>query len=310
MNRWLQRGIVLRLLSLVLAFILWFMVNEPTLPFAIDRDTSTITGVQVEPRYDASKFRIMKMTHKVDLVLIGAKETLNRLPAYHAYVDLSQLPAGKHKAVPVQIEGIPANVKAHPNPATIPVEIAEKTARNVAISVTTVGQLPSGYKLLPLTYEPTFVRVSGIKQEVDQVSGISAFVQLANIHQTVNKTIPLVINGSSTHKPAVRLSTNKVKVTIPIERLGLVVPLAIVIDKPPPTGFKVVSTTASSAFVTIYGPPQAIASITSYKGIHLDLSKITTDTTITQMVTINPPVEKVTPNKVEIYVKMIRTPIS
>lgn len=307
MNNWLQKGIVLQLLSLVLAFILWFMVNEPTLPFSVGRESTTVTGVVVETRYNTNKFQILKITHKVDLMLIGTKEALNHLPTYHVYVDLSAYGSGNH-TVPVQVEGLPVNVEARPLPAKIPVSMAEKGSKNINVQLETHGQLPSGYQLLPISYQPTMVQVNGLKQDVDKVSRISAAIDLTNMTRTASRTVKLVAYTNTGMKAKVRLVPDHLKVTIPVEQVGIDVPLSIVVDKPPPVGYSVVSTTVKPASVRLFGPITVLSVFTNYPGVHLDLSKITSNTTLMQKVLVISPVEKVTPTEVEIYVKIIQTP--
>lgn len=309
MDKWLQRGLVLRLLSLVLAFVLWFMVNEPTLPFALNRTSTTVTGIDVEPRYDKKKYQLLQMKHKVDLVLIGEKETIVRLPMYHVFVDLTKLSAGKHPAVPVQIEGLPSGIQVRPTPGTIPVEIAEKAKRDIPIDIHINGSLPVGYQLLPISYEPTHVRVLGIKQEVDKVQNITAFINLSKVYKTVVEMVPLTIHGRSGNKPKVKVVPQKVKVTIPVHEIGVEIPLSVKILKPPPNGYQVETITLRPAKVTLYGDSQAINAYKTYPGIQLDLSKVTSDRTFLQDVVLVAPVKKVTPTKVEIYVRMRQTPI-
>jgi YbbR domain-containing protein len=310
MTRWFKRReIVLRLISLVLAFVLWFLVNEPTLPFSLNQDSIKVTGVHVEKRYDASKFQLVNMRNKVDLVLIGEEQVISRLPAYRVYVDLTKLPAGKHKAVPVKVEGLPTSINVRPTPATISVELAEKTVRDVSVTMGTNHTLPDGYQLLSMSYQPTIVRVYGIKQEVDQVANISASVNLSNLRQTTNRIVPLSVHSRTKVRPNVTIVPDKVRATIGIERIGLTVPLSVSILKPPPNGYRVDSITVSPPKIKLYGSSEDLAKFKTYPGVSLDLSQTTSSTKITQDVTVVTPIEKVTPTKVEIYVKISRTAI-
>jgi YbbR domain-containing protein len=310
MTKWFKRReVVLRFLSLVLAFVLWFLVNEPTLPFALNQDSIKVTGVHVETRYDASKFQLVNMINKVNLVLIGDKQVINQLPAYRVYVDLTKLPAGKHKAIPVKVEGLPTNVKVRSTPANISVELAEKAVRDVPVTIGTNHALPDGYQLLSMSYQPTSVQVYGIKQEVDQVANISASINLSNLRQTTNSTIPLSVHSRTKVRPNVRMVPDKVRATIGIERIGSTVPLSVSILKPPPNGYRVDSITVSPPKIKLYGSSEDLAKFKTYLGVSLDLSQITSNTKITQDVAIVTPIEKVTPTKVEIYVKISRTAI-
>ncbi|WP_028776739.1 CdaR family protein [Shimazuella kribbensis] len=321
MDNWFSKDWVLRGISILLAAILWFMVSEPTLPFSVNRASTTVKGIEVEYHYDTHKYQLMSEKHKVDLMFTGDKNTVNRLPAYRVYVDLNKVPAGKYTALPIIVEGLPTNVQVSVTPATIPVEIAEKVTKTLPITLITRGAVAYGYKLLPFTYGPATVRVSGIKQEVEKVSSITGLVNVNKLKQTVKREISLSVHSKTAHKPKVSITPNETQVTIPVEKKEIPtlpeepdqlayrdLPLKITISKPPPDGYKVQSITTNPPMIRVYGSIEKLRNLQSYPGGAIDLSQVTSDTTFTQQVKVVTPAEKVAPTKVEIYVKMIRTP--
>ncbi|MCH5585371.1 CdaR family protein [Shimazuella sp. AN120528] len=322
MASWFQREWVLRVISLILAAILWFMVSEPTLPISVNRSSTTVRGIEVEYRYNTKKYQVLSEKHKVDLVFTGDKNTINRLPSYRVFVDLRKLSAGRYLALPVSVEGLPANVQVRPNPSTISVEIAEKVTKTIPITIITRGAVADGYKLLPLTYTPTYVSVSGIRQEVEKVTDITALVNVNGLQQTINQDIYLAVHSNTAKKPKVKVMPIQAQVTIPIEKLPVVspppqpqveygyrdIPIQITVSKPPPEGYKVESITTNPLNIRVYGPVEKLKTLQTYPAGSIDLSQVTEDTTIKQEVKVVSPVEKVTPNWIEIYVKMSRTP--
>lgn len=329
MDRLFKREWVLRVISLILASVLWFMVSEPTLPISVNRSSTTIRGIQVEYRYNTQKYQLLSKKHKVDLVLVGDKNTLNRLPSYRVYVDLTKLPAGKYFSLPVSVEGLPANVQVRSNPKNISVEIAEKVTKTIPVTVITRGAVENGYKLLPITYTPTSVQVSGIRQEVEKVTSITALVNVNGLKQTVKRNVQFAVHSRTTKKANVKVVPSSTSVTIPIEKIpGTTapqqpegteqsnqsgygyrdIPLKVTVSKPPPNGYKVDSITTNPLKIRVYGPIAKLKALKTYSGGSIDLSKVTKDTTIKQVVKVVTPAEKVTPTLIEIYVKIGRTP--
>lgn len=315
MDSWFQRKWVLRTISFLLALLLWFIISDPMLPFSISRSTTTVRGIQVEYRYNSGLYQLGDGKQSVDLTFTGDKATLNRLPYYHVFVDLTKLPAGTYPSVPVQVTGLPNNVKFSAKPSSIPIELEEKTTKTVPVTVIARGNVAAGYELLPITYTPKTVRVSGTKQEVEKIASITATVDVTGLKQTVKRNVNLVVHSKTTTVPAVQLSSTKATVTIPVKSRETEnattsyrdLPLNITVSDPPPEGYKVESITPSVDKVRVYGPPDKLKNFTTYPGVILDLSQVTEDTTISTDVKVISPAEKVTPNKIEIYVKMVRT---
>jgi YbbR domain-containing protein len=322
MDKWFSKDWVIRAISLILAFVLWLMVSQPTYPFSVNRSSTTIRDIEVEYRMNTAKYQLLSGEDKVDLTFVGDKNALSRLPAYRVFVDVRYLTEGKHSKVPVRVEGLPANVQVRPNPATVSVEIAEKTAKTVPVTLVTRGAVAAGYRLLPITYTPSTVRVSGIKQEVEKVSSITAIVNVNNQKKTAKQTVSLGVHSKTNSKPKVRVTPVEANVTIPVEQIPIIVepskpeptvsyrdiPIQVTVSKPPPEGYEVKSITAAPAKVRVYGPIDKLKALKTYPAGSVDLSNVTADTTFTQTIKVVAPAEKVAPTKVEIYVKMIRTP--
>jgi YbbR domain-containing protein len=315
MDSWLQRKWVLKTISFLLALLLWFIISEPMFPFSITRSSTTVRGVQVEYRYNSGLYQLSGGKQSVDITFTGDRGTLSRLPYYHVFVDLTKLPAGTYPTVPVQVSGLPINVRYSTKPSTIPVKIEEKITKTIPVTIVTQGKVASGYELLPIKYAPKAVQVSGTKREVEKIAYITATVDVTGLKQTVKKNVKLVVHSKTSTAPIVQLSSAETTVTIPVqsnqtERTEIAyrdLPLRISISDPPPEGYKVESITPSVEKVRVYGPVDQLKKFTTYPGVTLDLSQITEDRTIVTDVKVISPAEKVTPNKIEIYVKMVRT---
>jgi YbbR domain-containing protein len=306
------------------------MVSEPSLPISVNHSSSTVREIQVEYRYNTQKYQLLSKKHKIDLVFIGDKNTIDRLPSYRVFVDLTKLKAGKYLSVPVSVEGLPANVQVRPNPNNISVEIAEKVTKTIPVTVVTRGAVENGYKLLPITYTPSSVRVSGIRQDVEKISSITALVNVNGLKQTVKRSIRLAVHSRTTRKAAIKVVPSNINVTIPIEKVPNTttvpqqpeqtekpnqsgygyrdIPLKISVSKPPPEGYKVQSITTNPLKIRVYGSIEKLKTLKTYPGGSIDLSQVTEDKTIKQQVKVVTPAEKVTPNMIEIYVKINRTP--
>lgn len=307
MSKWLENDVVLRLISVVVAIMLWLGVTDASIFYASDDDSysTRIRDVSVEAIYDKDRFELVQKPGKVELTLYGDKITLDRLPStYRIYVDLRKLGAGTHR-VPVQVEGLPAGVKEKVTPSTLKVELEAKLQREMPVQADLIGKLPEGATAGKPIVNPGKVLVRGSESKLDQVTAVKAIVPINERDTSINKSIKLQAFGENGPLNGVDVYPEVVRVEVAIHSPNKKVPFHIQIGKGPPAGYAVESIKANIDKLTVYGPRSFIDSLQYYPGPALNLSSITKDVTIQVPIPVRGEATKVEPKEVEIYVKMV-----
>jgi YbbR domain-containing protein len=305
MNKWLEKEMVLRLISVGLAVMLWFSVTQPSLSSSAEHSFSTrIRNVSVEALYDQDRFELTGSIEKVELTLYGDKTMLERLPfTYRIFVDARRLGAGTHR-LPVQVEGLPAGVEKRVEPSTVEVTLEEKLSKEMPVKVDVVGDLPDGFKAGdPIV--PRKVLVRGAESKLEQVKSVRAAVYLGESTETIRKQVRLQAYGDKGPLNQVEVIPETVLVEVPIHIPYKEVPLTVEISRNPPPGYAVESLLVRPDLVTVFGPQKYIDDLQLYLGPRIDLSGVTRDRTFMVPVPIHEDAIKVEPKQVEIYVKMV-----
>lgn len=308
MNKWLENDLALRLISIGVAILMWFAVTDPSISYPTDGTYSTrIRDVSIEAIYDQSRFELVEMEKKVELILYGDKYTLEHLPStYRIYVDLGKLGAGTHRDIPVQVKGLPRGVESKVNPEVVKVVLEEKLQREMPVDVELIGKLPEGFNASQPVTHPSKVRVRGSESKLEKVKSVKAIVNLENSTESISRLVKLQVYGDEGPLRNVEVYPEVADVEVPINSPNKQVPLNIEIDKFPPPGYAVESIKTNIDTVTVYGPQSYIDSLQYYTGPKLDLSNVAVDRTILMPIPVRDEATKVEPKAVEIYVKMVR----
>lgn len=309
MEKWFESNTVLKLLALGLAITLWMSVNGKTLPFPTEVESyTTIRNVALEAWFNQDRFELADIPKTVNLNLKGNAYMLDHLnpDEYHAYVDLRHLGPGKHRNVPVKVEGLPSGIEAEVDPAQVDVTLEPKEQKEMPVQVDLVGTPASGYKAGKPIVSPTRVLIRGSASLLDQVTAVKAVVNVDGATETVSKSVTLQVYGEAgpLHQAEI-LPSSVVDVEVPVSGSNAQMPLNVSIDKYPPQGYAVSQLTMNVDKVTVYSPTEYIKGLEVYPGPKLDLSRTTQDQTFELPIPLTNGVTKVEPNTVRITVKIV-----
>lgn len=126
MNKWLQNQLFLRILALVIAIILWISANNVSLPF-LREELTVKPDVTVHVEYDKSLYDVVDSEKfRADLYLSGVSVLYQYLANYWLYVDLTHCKAPGVYRLPVQVKGLPPNIKYEVKPRTVSIKLEAK----------------------------------------------------------------------------------------------------------------------------------------------------------------------------------------
>lgn len=306
MNKWIESDWVLRISSVVIAIILWLIVNN-SFPFQQENQTTIqIDDVQVKARYNRDQYTLTYMSNRnVQLTLSGNKKALASIPSYQVFVDLHDLKPGNLEKVNVQVSGLPKDVKVKVSPATITVKLEEKVHREMPVVVDYQGSLPEGVVVDQVKMDPDRVLVKGTESQLKKIKAVRARVNLGEEEFSLNKWVKLQAFDKNGPLKGIQISPETVHLVIKIRKSTKTLPLTVQIMRQPPDRYRVDHIEWEPATVTLSGPKDVLKNISKHPPVMLDLSKTTGNQTLTiDIPVVNREIE-VTPKQVKVKVYIV-----
>jgi YbbR domain-containing protein len=137
-----------------------------------------------------------------------------------AFIDLSGLKTGTHTVL-VQVQGInPAEIVSY-SPSSLDIVLEKLDTLVFQIRLVQQGQLAIGYQAGIAVINPTNASVSGPESAVKRVQEVQAVLDLSQVHENINRTLPLqavdVNNGPVT---GLTISPAQITVSQSITQMG------------------------------------------------------------------------------------------
>ncbi|MBV9959078.1 MAG: YbbR-like domain-containing protein [Acidobacteria bacterium] len=202
----------LKLLALAITLGLWFGVTGQRTPATI-----RLSGVQLNFRLPGELEISNDPPDKVDAILTGSKESLDRLNSRNliAFVDVSGYPQGTHT---VQLTrgtvtmDLPEGVHINEiDPNRVALRLETRVVREVPVEVQLDGKLPEGYELRSATASPSQVRLRGPASHVDKVGKV----------QTEKISLNELKTNTNLAQASVTLNDDKVTISEPVVSIFL-----------------------------------------------------------------------------------------
>lgn len=187
----------LKLLALAITLGLWFGVTGQRTPATI-----RLSNVQLNFRLPNDMEVGNEPPEKVDVILTGSKEALDRLNSRSliAFVDVSGYLQGTHTVRLMRdtiTMDLPEGVRIDAiDPNLVPLRLELRQVREVPVEVEFDGKLPSGYELRSATPTPTNVTLRGPANHVDVVNQVrTEKISLDGLTADTNVAqVPIVID--------------------------------------------------------------------------------------------------------------------
>ncbi|GFN33192.1 CdaR family protein [Paenibacillus xylaniclasticus] len=314
MDKWLAHPTALKILSVIVALLLWAVVHFDPETNPKTNISTTITHVidtvQIKTIGLDEKTRALRSIDPgaVKLVVSG---TRTRLAAagpddYVVSANLSAVPNGRSE-VTLSVE-LPKGVELiemTPNRATVQIEPMQ--TKEFQVQVITEGEPANGYKAgEPIVKPNNRVHVTLPEDELELIGAVAVKVSVQNEEKTVTEKKARVVvydNDGNELKDAV-VSPSVVEVEVPITKPYKQLPLQIGYTGKLPDGLSIAKLTLSTEQVTVYGPQNVLDKLDFYDGVNVDLSKVTGSGTYTYDITPIEGIAAVDPAKVSVSVEI------
>lgn len=312
MDKWFSNPTVLKVVALILAIMLWLVVNLDDSPTndTVRNQKYTINDVEVSARYDMDQFAIVQMTDQVTVELTGPSTMLNPITippdSYQVYVDATDLDPGSYR-LPVEYEGFPANVFVTIKPAFIDITLERKEQSQKTVGVQLIGETAEGYAAGTPVVNPLKVHVVAPESTMKQIAQIVATVNMENVTETVNKTVPVQAIDAQGNVVEAEINPSVVDVTVPVSSPYTSLPLRIETEGRPAEGYSILSVEPGVNQITVYGPLDVINGMDFYPGPGVDTSGLSGDRVFEVRIPQLDGVDQTDPEFVEVLVRVAET---
>ncbi|RBW67803.1 CdaR family protein [Bacillus taeanensis] len=319
MDKFLKSNWFLKIISFLLALMLYTIVGmsenpsaapNPTSPLPkVTEGTEIIKDVELVPYYDQERYIISGLPATVDVELEGSNNQIimEKLKKnFEVYVDLQNLTPGKH-TVRLKHKDFSDELEVRIDPSSVNVTIDEKKTKDFPIDIDLINEtsLPEGYTAEEPIATPTTVTVTGTDEQLNQIGFIKGFIDVKSVKETITKTVPINvfdINGNEIQ--GLQINPSVIDVKVPIKGPNKTVPLKVSTKGSLKEGFSIQSLEIEPREVTVFGSKETLEEIEYIDGITIDLSSITSDTTLELEIPLPKDVKTVDPKKVKATIQI------
>lgn len=227
MRKKVFNNIFLKIISIILAFILWLVlvnVSDPTTKI-------TISGVNVQVENE-NAFLEKGYTYsiadgsRISVDVSGPKSKITSLSSsdIQAVVDLSQVSAfsdyANIKVSAVQNGKVIKDVKLMPKISSVKLSIANRSSKDLKVETVITGSPKADHIVARAYTDQEMIRIAGPDDEVSSIASARAVIDISNADGNVNKDVALKLydaDGNEIKNTSVELSRTNVKVTAEIK---------------------------------------------------------------------------------------------
>ena len=203
MDNWFRSVWFIRIISLILAGLLWVTVNvddnmDSDSLFFNDSssDMEVMDNVPLEIRFDSEEYVVSGLPQEVSVTVEGPASAVTpvvRQENFEVFVDLNGYGPGTHE-VSLQHSGISNQLAVTIEPKVIEVTIEEKVSENFSVNVDYINEtkLSSDLVLGEAEASPAEVQITGSESVVDRVASVKAIIDVGAATGTIeNQEAPV-----------------------------------------------------------------------------------------------------------------------
>ncbi|MFD1019115.1 CdaR family protein [Thalassobacillus hwangdonensis] len=315
MDKWLRSPWFVRVISLMIAVLLWMSANldSDTTSDALllndgNNDLEVLSNIPLDLRYDDEQFTITGVPQYVNVTLEGPTSAMTphvRQKNFEVFIDLEDIDEPGTYQVNVQHSGISNRLNVTLDPATLEVTVTERTSADFDVSVDFINDqnLIENYTVGEPTVEPGQVTITGSQDLVNRVALVKAMVDVTNVTESIDQIeAPVKVYDSQGNELNVLVDPNRVDVSVPIDLPTATVPIEVQTTGELPDGYALGSVTPNTQEVTITGPQTVLDEIESISDLEVDISELTETTTVDVDIPLPDGVQSVEPETVQVEV--------
>ena len=197
MKKLLTRNLGLKLASLVLAFVLWFLVAQIYDP----KDTVTFNNIQVRLintellDEEGKVYEVLDNSNLVRVTVTGPQSIVKselRRSDIIAEADMSKLTDINTIAITYYCENISNDsVEIKGNHDSVRLNVEDKTSKWIKLESNTIGDVASGYMIGNVTLDQTNIEVTGPKSAISQVDHAGVDINVTDSTSSLSANVDI-----------------------------------------------------------------------------------------------------------------------
>mgnify|MGYP004593965789 FL=1 len=225
MKKALTRNLGLKLASLVLAFVLWFLVAQIYDP----KDTVTFNNIQVRLintellDEEGKVYEVLDSSNLVRVTVTGPQSIVKselRRSDIVAEADMSKLTDINTIAITYYCENVSNDsVEIKGNHDSVRLSVEDKTSKWIKLESNTIGEVASGYMIGNVTLDQTNIEVTGPKSAISQVDHAGVDINVTDSTSSLSANVDIKLydaDGNELTLESVKKNVNSAHMTVEV----------------------------------------------------------------------------------------------
>lgn len=225
MKKALTRNLGLKLASLVLAFVLWFLVAQIYDP----KDTVTFNNIQVRLintellDEEGKVYEVLDNSNLVRVTVTGPQSIVKselRRSDIVAEADMSKLTDINTIAITYYCENVSNDsVEIKGNHDSVRLNVEDKTSKWIKLESNTIGEVTSGYLIGNVTLDQTNIEVTGPKSAISQVDHAGVDINVTDSTSSLSANVDIKLYDADDNEltlESVKKNVNSAHMTVEV----------------------------------------------------------------------------------------------
>ena len=221
----MTRNLGLKLASLVLAFVLWFLVAQIYDP----KDTVTFNNIQVRLintellDEEGKVYEVLDNSNLVRVTVTGPQSIVKselRRSDIVAEADMSKLTDINTIAITYYCENVSNDsVEIKGNHDSVRLSVEDKTSKWIKLESNTIGEVASGYMIGNVTLDQTNIEVTGPKSAISQVDHAGVDINVTDSTSSLSANVDIKLydaDGNELTLESVKKNVNSAHMTVEV----------------------------------------------------------------------------------------------
>ncbi|SDC24474.1 YbbR domain-containing protein [Pelagirhabdus alkalitolerans] len=297
MNDWLNKPWVIRIVSLFLAVLTFFVISFDNQDmrtadiggldsiFNNSQETEILEDVPVNIMIDEEEYVVSGVPEFVTMTLEGTVSVVQSTATqrnFDVFVDLEGLEPGTH-VVPIEYDGISNRLNVGIEPSQVEISIEERATEtfDVQVDYTNEEQIEPGFEIVSENVSPGTVQVTSSESVIDRISVVKVYVDVEGIGESLEITdVPVRVYDNEGNQLNARIEPETVSIDLEVASPHESVPINIDTTGELPDNLQLTSIESDIDEVDVYASEDDLETITEIDTEPIDLSEITESTTI------------------------------
>lgn len=225
MKKALTRNLGLKLASLLLAFVLWFLVAQIYDP----KDTVTFNNIQVRLintellDEEGKVYEVLDNSNLVRVTVTGPQSIVKselRRSDIVAEADMSKLTDINTIAITYYCENVSNDsVEIKGNHDSVRLSVEDKTSKWIKLESNTIGEVASGYMIGNVTLDQTNIEVTGPKSAISQVDHAGVDINVTDSSSSLSANVDIKLYDADDNEltlESVKKNVNSAHMTVEV----------------------------------------------------------------------------------------------